>query len=258
MTDYVLAQSADQLTERERLTLIQAFQDSPTIRYLTAAGVSGGWHCLDAGAGGGSITRWLADRVGPSGTVLATDLETDMLAGIGARNVTVQRHDVRTDPLPDKGFDLVHTRLLLTHLPERDDVLGRLVAAVRAGGAIVLGDIDFGTLRLSRPDPTFDKVRAAFFAAVRLAGWDAELGPKLPSMLERHGVAGVEGEGLCGYQRGGAAAPTIMSLTLRRLRPLLLREGVAEDELDHVHGLLVDPAIALHGPTLWAAWGTVG
>ena len=257
MTDYVLAQSADQRTERERLAMIQAFQDPPTIRHLTAVGLADGWHCLDAGAGGGSITRWLAERVGPTGTVLATDLETDLLAGIDARNVTVLRHDVRTDPLPDKGFDLVHTRLLLTHLPDRDDVLGRLVSSVRTGGRIVVGDIDFSSLWLSRHDPIFDRVRAAFFAAVRQAGWAPELGPTLPAMLERHGVTDVEGEGLCGYQRGGQAAPTIMSLTLRRLRPLLLREGVAEDELDHVHGLLGDPATGLHGPTLWVAWGTV-
>lgn len=257
MTDYVLSRSGDQLTERERLALIQAFQDPPTIRHLTSVGVSDGWHCLDVGAGGGSITRWLAERVGPSGTVLATDLEMDMLAGVVEPNVTVRRHDIRTDPLPDKGFDLVHTRLLLTHLPERDDVLGRLVAAVRAGGRIVVGDADFSSLRLSRHDPIFDKVGAAFDAAIRLAGWDPELGPKLPSMLERHGVVGVEGEGLCGYQRGGGAAPNILSLTLRRLRPLILRQGVVDEELDYVHRLMLDPTVGLHGPTLWTAWGTV-
>ena len=229
-----------------------------SIRHLVAAGVTDGWRCLDVGAGGGSITHWLADRVGPTGSVLATDLETDLLADVAAPNVTVQRHDIRTDPLPPGAFDLVHTRLVLTHLPARDAVLAKLVAAVAPGGAIVVGDVDFGTLALAGDDPVFRKVGQAFDTAIRLAGWDAELGPKVPAMLESHGVRDVEGEGVRGYHRGGGGAATaIMSLTLRRLRPLILARGVTDAELDHVHALMADPAQALYGPVLWTAWGTV-
>lgn len=46
--------------------------DPSTIRYLTSVGVADGWACWEIGAGGGSIARWLADRVGPAGSVLAT------------------------------------------------------------------------------------------------------------------------------------------------------------------------------------------
>lgn len=255
MTDYILTRSGDELTERERLGVIQAYQDPPTIRHLTAVGVSAGWKCLDVGAGGGSITRWLADRIGPSGTVLATDLEMDLLSALSLPNVTARRHDVRTDPLPPDGFDLVHTRYVLTHLPERVDVLGRLVAAVRPGGWVVVGDVDFTGMRLSVADARFEKVAQAFDAAIRLAGWDPEIGPKLPEMLERSGLHGVEANGMCDYQRGGAAVPSILSLTLRRIAPLVLAQGVTAADVDHVHQLMLDPGIALRGPTLWTAWG---
>ncbi|MEV7285058.1 hypothetical protein AB0O01_10950 [Streptomyces sp. NPDC093252] len=33
-----------------------------------------GMRCLEVGAGGGSIARWLAGRVAPGGSVLATDI----------------------------------------------------------------------------------------------------------------------------------------------------------------------------------------
>jgi hypothetical protein len=75
-------------------------------------------------------------------------------------------------------------------------------------------------------------------------------------MLERHGVADVMGSAVYDYQRGDSVLTTIMSLTLRRVRPLLLAQGVTEEELDHAHELLLDPAIALQGPTMWTAWGT--
>ncbi|HEY0808078.1 MAG TPA: hypothetical protein VGD84_23630 [Pseudonocardiaceae bacterium] len=92
MSEYTLTRAGDELTERERLALLQSYQDPTTFRYLTEAGVTTGWHCLDVGAGGGSITRWLADRVGPTGSVLATDIETDLLSQVDLPNVTVQRH----------------------------------------------------------------------------------------------------------------------------------------------------------------------
>lgn len=256
MADYILTRSGDERTERERLGAIQAYQDPPTIQHLTAAGVSTGWHCLDVGAGGGTITRWLAERVGPTGTVLATDIEMDLLSTLTLPNVTVRRHDVRTDPLPDDEFDLVHTRFVLIHLPERDEVLRRLVAAVKPGGRIVLGDVDFSTMRLSVTDPRYEKVGQAFDAAVRLAGWDPDMGSKLPAMLERHGVADVTGSAVYDYQRGDSVLTTIMSLTLRRIRPLLLAQGVTAEELEYTHELLLDPAIALQGPVMWTAWGT--
>jgi SAM-dependent methyltransferase len=252
VSDYTLARATDVRTEQERLAQIQAYQDPHTIRHLTDVGSD--WRCLDVGAGAGSITRWLCER---AGSVLATDLDTDLLARIDAPNLTVQRHDIRTDPLPG-AFDLVHTRLLLLHLPEREAVLDRLVRATRPGGRVVLGDIDFTTIRLAHHDPIFERFIAEFDTAVRHAGWDPACGPKLSAMLEHRGVTGVEAETVQHYQRGMSAAPTILAITYRRLRPLVIERGITPDEFDHVQRLLADPAVAIHGPALWTASGTVG
>jgi ubiquinone/menaquinone biosynthesis C-methylase UbiE len=37
--------------------------------------VQPGWRCLEVGAGRGSMAVWLAQRVGPSGHVVATDVD---------------------------------------------------------------------------------------------------------------------------------------------------------------------------------------
>ena len=164
MNEYVLRAAEAPDAEQARLALIQGYQDPLTIQVLRELPVAAGWRCLDVGAGGGSISRWIAGEVGPSGSVLATDLDISGLAGVP--NMTVQRHDIRADPLPDKAFDLVHTRLVLQHLPERAAVLDRLIAATRPGGHLVVGDIDFTTVRPVEPDAAFDRVLTAFDVAV--------------------------------------------------------------------------------------------
>jgi SAM-dependent methyltransferase len=256
MSDYTLPRSTGVRSEQERLALIQGYQDPHTIRHLVGVGVGSGWRCLDVGAGAGSITRWLCDRVGETGSVLATDLDTELLDRIKVPNLTVQRHDIRVDPLPQDCFDLVHTRLVLLHVPERAAVLERLVRAARPGGRVVVGDIDFTTIRLAHDDPIFERFVKVVDAAVRAAGWDPACGSKLPLMLEHHGLTGVEAEMVRNYQRGTSAAPAILAMTYQRLRPLLIESGVTPDEFDHVQALLGDPEVAIDGPALWAAWGT--
>lgn len=59
--------------ERRRLALIERCYDPITTSRLTQLGVGAGWRCLDVGAGGGSIARWLRDQVGPDGEVVAID-----------------------------------------------------------------------------------------------------------------------------------------------------------------------------------------
>lgn len=90
--------------ERERLAAIEGELDSCSIACLTAIGVGPGWRCLEAGAGAGSIARWLSERVAPWGTVVATDLETGFLETLEATNLDVRRHYITSDPLEADSF----------------------------------------------------------------------------------------------------------------------------------------------------------
>lgn len=256
---YALDQARGGEDERRRLALVESYHDPPTQRQLEALGVGPGWHCLDAGAGAGSVARWMAERVGPAGSVLATDLDTTLLEAAPARGVRPLRHDVRSDALPGSAFDLVHARLLLIHLPERLEVLGALRAAVKPGGWLVIGDIDFSSVAPQRPVGEWDAVSRAFLCAVREAGWEPELGPRLPEMLSACELCGVEAEAWRHVQRGGSAVAAILGLTYQRLRPALLAAGrVDARDLDAVLASLRDPAFAFSGPTVWTAWGRAG
>ena len=76
--------------ERARLARIEQALDPWTIRSIEATEPRPGWRCLEVGGGGGSIAEWLTGRVGPTGHVVATDLETkslDAIHRLGAQGV---------------------------------------------------------------------------------------------------------------------------------------------------------------------------
>src|SRR5215813_6198232 len=143
---YILSHTAD-ASERERLSLLERIADPLSQRRLAALDIQPGWRCVEVGAGHGSIVRWLAEQVGPQGQVVATDLNPRFLTEIELSNVEVRRHDIRADPLEPGTYDLAHCRLVLTHMPEPQLVVGRIVEALRIGGWLLIEEHDLSSLR---------------------------------------------------------------------------------------------------------------
>lgn len=79
----------------DRFANLSALYDDVTCRHLDRLGVAAGWRCLDVGAGGGSIARFMSERVGARGHVVATDINTDWIAGALPANVELRHHDIR-------------------------------------------------------------------------------------------------------------------------------------------------------------------
>ena len=90
--------------ERKRLAGMEDLWDPGTQAAIESVGIAPGWRCLEVGAGGGSIADWLAERVGPEGYVLATDVTTRYLDALDAPDLEVREHDILNDPLPEGRF----------------------------------------------------------------------------------------------------------------------------------------------------------
>jgi SAM-dependent methyltransferase len=249
--------------QAERLETLEAVLDPGTVQLLGERGVGLGWACLEVGAGAGSVARWLAERVGPHGRVLATDLNPTALESVGDAYpwLTVAQHDVTTDPLPAASFDLVHSRLVLSWLPDPVHVLTRLVRTLRPGGWLVLEELDFVS---AVADPAMDADAAAIFTRVLHAhtvvlaernGFDPTFGRRLPGLLQAAGLADVNAAGRVSMWRGGELGGELWRLTFQQLRQAMLDTGLVDDDD-------VDTAIALcrHGlsfmsPIAIAGWG---
>lgn len=141
-TDYLFDQAWER--ERARLQSLESMYDPITARHLDAIGVGPGWRRLEVAGGAGSIARRLASAVGDRGSVVVTDLDVRFLSELTSDTVTVLRHDVRTDPLDEGAYDLVHARAVLQHVAARDHVLPRLVRALRPGGTLLVEETHLG------------------------------------------------------------------------------------------------------------------
>src|SRR6476469_2930986 len=81
--------------EHERLAVLERNYDPGTFRLLENCGVTPGWRCAEVGAGRGSVATWLADAVGPMGSIEAFDIDISHLDDLARRsNVKVREHDI--------------------------------------------------------------------------------------------------------------------------------------------------------------------
>lgn len=250
--------------ERARLAGLAAQFDATTIRHLDALGVAPGWHCLEVGAGAGSIARWLAAAVGRSGRVVATDLDPRFLADL-PEPAEVLRHNVVEDALPAGEFDLIHARAVLEHIPERAAVVGRLIAALRPGGLLVVEDVVIGgplrpaaerVVAPSAQSILFGQTLDAFAAAFRAVGADPEFGLALPAVLEAAGLHGVDAELTARRVRGGSPEAAFYDLSLREIGGRLVAAGLlSEAEVVEALALTAAPASRWLSLGLVTAWG---
>lgn len=246
---------------RERLVSLEALADPVSIPHLEALGVSAGWRCLEVAAGAGSIAAWLCQRVGPSGSVLATDLDPRYLEGLQQPNLEVRQHNILTDPLPESAFDLVHVRNLLLHLAEPQQALRRLVAALKPGGWLLVEEGDFVTFV---PDPAVGAAAAALFtdawaAADRVAsaaGANTLYGRRLYGDLRAMGLLDVDAAGSLPILHGGTPGARFWWLTYTQYRERMVGTGlITEQGIEQLLALFDDPAFVWMHATLIAAWG---
>jgi SAM-dependent methyltransferase len=233
--------------ERRRLALIEGVYDPVTTSRLEQLGVGAGWRCLDVGAGGGSIARWLRDQVGPDGSVVAADLDTRFFEnepGIEAR-----RLNILADELERDAYDLVHCRCLLHHLRDKQlDAAERMVAALRGGGVMLATEPSLDAV-LASPTPILALVWRAFCEAMPNA--DYSWAPGLPATLQAAGLTDVEASGHADVIRGGTQEAELLHLTIEAVR-----EGIPADvDVDSAVGHLGDPTALEPGVIWYHAWG---
>ncbi|GAA3062219.1 hypothetical protein GCM10020254_02630 [Streptomyces goshikiensis] len=131
----------EQPGEGDRIDHAALVYDPFTRQRLRSLGVGPGWRCLEAGAGTGTIARWLAEEAGAD-EVVALDRDTSRLEPLAGPRLRVHTADLtRIADEPDLGtFDLVHARFVLMHLPERRALVSRLAERLNPGGFLVLSD----------------------------------------------------------------------------------------------------------------------
>lgn len=242
---------------QRRLTLLEQCYDPATIRWLCRVGIQPGWRCLEAGAGAGSIARWLCSEVGPDGRVLAVDLDTRLLDQLHEPNLDVQRVDLRTDDLPRHTFDLIHARAVLMHIAERQQILDQLVAALRPGGVLLIEDADHFPIAAMGTGLFLEVWEALINSAVR-AGAAKDWGRQLPSELHRRGLRNIWTDCDVVLYEGGSLQSEFTRLSLAQARSLVEAEGISPQRIDEWDRLVAEPGRWFPSLAMIAACGRAG
>jgi SAM-dependent methyltransferase len=219
--------------------------DPHTVEVLTGTGVTTGWSCWDIGSGAGTIANWLADRVGSGGRVLATDIKPQHISG--QDNLQIVRHDLRADPLPVGGFDLIHARLLLMHLPDREQLVRRLASALNPGGVLVVSDWETSRLDLVLDSPDehsaglFVRFLEVLLAGSPLVGIDPHWAARAHQVMRAAGLVDVATVTSARSWAGGTAGCLLHRSNSIQLHARLLDLGFTNEELNALREVLVDP-----------------
>jgi SAM-dependent methyltransferase len=201
------------------------------------------------GAGNGSVAAWLRHR---TTHVLATDINP-LAPG-------VVRHDIARDPLSEAEFDLVHARLVLRLLPDRDAVLARLVRALRPGGILQLDEFDATRAPALRvPSPSAHELYETFTETknrvMTAAGVAVSWGRDVPHAMSRAGLVDITVRADTEIWEAASPGLRLLAHLTRQLRDRLLRSGLGDHQLAEVRALLADPVFRARSYVFYSVQG---
>lgn len=243
-----------------RFEALSELFDPVTFRHVDQLGITEGMRCWEVGAGGPSLPLGLAERVGPRGKVIATDIDVSWIQDTAGGVIEVLRHDVAAEPPPSGGFDLVHARLVLVHVTDRAEALRRMVQSLRPDGWLLLEDADPGLQPLPCPDESgpqqrlANRLRAGFRTLLAGRGADLAYGRTLPRLLREAGLDQVRADAY--FPITSPACAVLEAATVRQIRDRLVAQGLATDEeIDRHLANVTTGRLDLTTAPMISAWG---
>jgi 2-polyprenyl-3-methyl-5-hydroxy-6-metoxy-1,4-benzoquinol methylase len=176
-----------------------------------------GLSALDYGCGPGWVSLELARRVAPSGSVLACDLNADMLeagrrhAAEAGLDKVIRWAQVTDDRVPaaDASLDRVHCKNVLEYVPSIDAVLREFKRVLKPGGVMRLIDSDWGLLTV---EPIGAERLGEMMTAASHAYNDAHAGRHLYGAARRAGFQDVKVQVLAGPDTQGRLRPVLQNM----------------------------------------------
>ena len=253
MSEYTL--SHDLMGEQQRLALMSELLDPMELAHIVRLGIRQGWWCVELGCGNGSIAQILAERVAPTGHVVASDIDLSYIADLQTPGLETRRIDILRDEVEVSSYDFVVARALLHHLASPREALERMVSALKPGGVLLSIEPDMLPCTVADPDST----RAFWQGWLKWsagAGIDYFIGRKVPGWLDLLGLKEVAGEGYAPQFNGGSGWATYWTNTVRELAPSLVKSGhLTRDMLEEFCAEYQDPHYWTSVITFAASWG---
>ena len=141
MTSYAFGDS--DLAAR-RLSLVAETFAETSAAFMRESATTRPQLAADLGCGPGYTTNLVADTLHPKRTV-GLDNSENFLSHVrtaASNNVSFHLHDITTAPFPEAPFDLIFSRLVLTHLRDPEAAITLWAAQLRPGGLLLIEEVE--------------------------------------------------------------------------------------------------------------------
>lgn len=242
MNQYIFDNTTDE-QEFRRLQLVEAANDPTTIALLEETGIQPGWQCLEIGTGAGSILRWLALRVGPSGLAVGVDKNTKYLRDCTSRPFEIYQSTFLDITLPHT-VDLIHGRYVLIHNQADMAILQKMFLLLKPGAWAIFEEPDFNSARLQdhEPESPQARVNAAICQMFVNVGLDPGYALHLPQKLEHTGFHIVRAQSIMHLCPGESAMANVMKESAIVLQKEYCGTGLCSPaDIQHYVRLAKDP-----------------
>ena len=139
----------------------------------------------------------------------------------------MRRHDVVNEEFPSESFELIHARLLLSHLPDRAAVLRKLFRWLTPGGVLVVEGMCWYPVHSSKNDVYRTAMNAYDQATARLVGTDSSWMRRLPQVLDEIGFVDVRVALHAHAVQGGSDLADMWRRTVAMSRERAVEAGLA-------------------------------
>ncbi|MFN0194241.1 MAG: class I SAM-dependent methyltransferase [Aestuariivirga sp.] len=182
-------------TDAARLDVIHEVYAPISFRGLEAAGIGDAHRAADVGCGTGTMSRWLAERMGEGSKVDAIDISEDQLdvarasqPAAGAGTINYSLGSAYETNLPDGQYDIAFVRLVLCHLKDPDKAVAAMAKLLKSGGRLVLVDMDRYSFLAMPPSEHYRRWLERGLQHQRNIGVNYAVGKRLHELLSGAGL----------------------------------------------------------------------
>jgi ubiquinone/menaquinone biosynthesis C-methylase UbiE len=261
---YIFSQAPNEV---DRLQSWARSWEPETDAMLDRIQVQPGWRAIDLACGPLGIIGPLSRRVGPSGSVVASDLNPGILSAArsyaevnGLKNVEFVQANAYQSDLPPASFDLVHARFMFAPLGQDDTLLKQMIALTRPGGIVASQESDESGYVCYPPQPAWERLKQLTIAAFARGGGDYSAGRRTYGLFRRAGLQDVQARAACLALPSGHPYRLWPIESALAFRPRFLEWGlITASELDHLlqecERIARDPETFLTSFVVMQVWG---
>jgi len=219
---------------KSRLNILAAVMERYTRALLLALGVNEGKSFIDYGAGGCHVAMLAAGIAGAKGRAVAVDADAAILqlAAQEAKERGIENLEFVAAAIEDHHcrdeFDFAYARFLLSHVHGPAKALQKMKEAVKPGGMVVVEDIQFSGHFCYPASKAFEWYVDRYALVVQRRHGNAQIGPRLPALLNEAGLAAVSFDVIQPAFSAGEGK-WMAWVTLDRIKDALLDEGLASE-----------------------------